>query len=127
MNAVGEDWDNGSWGWTYPQALTAPFLCPLDSEGFAPTKKTTGKVKNHNPVPPVQTRNRYTHLAGIGEEEEADEDTPLCMVQCEVATEPHPARNDLIQDQTTGLDFRTGGKFTELGLEDRRLAERRGG
>ena len=51
----------------------------------------------------------------------------MCMVQCEVAVEPYPARNDRLQDQATEVTFRTGGKFTELGHEYRRLAEAQGG
>ena len=127
MNAVEEDWTNGGWGWANPPAPPPAFICTLDSEGFAPLKKTAAKVQPRNPVPPVQTRNRFTRLASLREEEEANEDIPLCMVQCETAVEPYPAREDRIQDRTTEVTFRTSGKFTELGQEYERLAEAKGG
>ena len=49
------------------------------------------------------------------------------MLQFETAGEPYPAREDLIQDQTTGVSFRTSWKFIELGHEYKRLAEAKGG
>ena len=102
------------------------FIGAIDSEGFTPLKKAVAKPRQRNPVPPVQTRNRYTHLAGICEEEEANGDIPINMLQLETAGEPYPAREDRIQDQTTVVSFRTSGKFIELGREYKRLAEAKG-
>jgi len=131
VNAVEEEWANGSWGWIQPQAPPASFLCALsrtcDSEGFAPVKRTAARVQHRDPVPLVQTRNRFTHLAGIREEENANEDIPICMVQHETAVEPYPAREDRIQERTTEGMFRISGKFNELGQEYKRLAEAKGG
>ena len=136
VNAVEEEWANGSWvadyqRWTQPQAPPASFLCALsrtcDSEGFAPVKKTAARVQHRDPVPLVSTRNRFTHLAGIREEEKANEDIPICMVLHETAVEPYPARRDRIQERTTEGTFRISGKFNELGQEYKRLAEANGG
>ena len=124
LNAVEEDWTTGGWGWGNPQVPPA-FICSLDSEGFAPMKRAAVKAQHRNPVPPVPTRNRYTHLARVCEEEEANEDIPLNILV--TAGEPYPAPEDRIQDLTTMVTFRTAGKFTELGREYARLASAKGG
>ena len=92
------------------------------------TMLVVGDPRRHrDPVPLVQTRNRFTHLAGIREEENANEDIPMLMAQRETAVEPYPAREDRIQERTTEVTFRTSGKFNELGQEYKRLAEAKGG
>ena len=111
------------WSWT--NTPTA-FIGALDPEGIALPKKAV-KAKQRNPVPPVKVQSRYSHLAVIREEEGANEDIPINMVQLETAGEPYPAGEDRIQDHTTGVKFRTGGKFMELGLEYERLSEANGG
>ena len=68
----------------------------------------------------METRNRFSRLAAI-DEEEPNEDIPLHMLQKVTVADPNPARADHIQDQVTG------GEFGALGREYERRAEANGG
>ena len=91
-----EYWGYGDHSADY-SLLSPGFLMGMGPTGYVNPKKIVAKRITINLAASVQTRNRFSHLAGINEEEQ-DEGIPVNVLQLETAVEPYPDQRNRIHE-----------------------------